>query len=264
MLRRHWKILTTAGLVAYVLALWAFALAGFPTHAEVCEITAVGKHCASYNILFATALKAAKAVDHWSALITAIATGVIAWFTTTIWIINRRQLAHSHQVERAYISGGGAPEVQEIDLGTEIIHGVMGGATTRHKGIERRQTGNFMLCVNNYGKTAGELRWVGFGFCDAQNIPASPAYQYRYRYDWIQPGDRGRPFLPIVIPTDRPATAVFGRFYYRDIFDRWHSCGFINEIGLERNRSDPLLAPRAYTEERDEPDLGGGLRDPAT
>src|SRR5689334_12939537 len=42
---------------------------------------------------------------------------------------------------------------------------------------------------------------------------------------------------------------VYGRFYYRDIFGRRHSCGFINEIG-PNGESVPILAPAAYTEER--------------
>jgi hypothetical protein len=35
--------------------------------------------------------------------ITAVATGVIAWFTGTIWVINRNQLEHGRQVERGYV-----------------------------------------------------------------------------------------------------------------------------------------------------------------
>jgi hypothetical protein len=39
--------------------------------------------------------------------VTAVATIAIAWFTGTIWIINRSQLRHGREVERAYVSGGG-------------------------------------------------------------------------------------------------------------------------------------------------------------
>src|SRR6516165_5708632 len=77
------------------------------TQGEICEVTARGKDCDSYNILFASAWNIAKAADHWSALITAIATAFIAYFTKTIWDINRNQLQHGRQVERAYISAGG-------------------------------------------------------------------------------------------------------------------------------------------------------------
>jgi len=106
--------------------------------------------------------------------------------------------------------------------------------------------------INNYGKTPADLTGIGFGFCDAKSIPPEPIYEHRYRWDQVQPGDRGRAVFPIDIPKDKPATAVYGRFYYRDIFGGHHSCGFINEIGVEMNRSDPIPAPAAYTEERDE------------
>ena len=43
-----------------------------------------------------------------------------------------------------------------------------------------------------------------------------------------------------------------GGCYYRDIFGGRHSCGFINEIGIELNRSDPSRLHPEYTEERDE------------
>jgi hypothetical protein len=170
MLRHHWKTLTIWALAVYVIALWAFELAGFPTQGEICEVTAAGQDCASYNILFATAWKIARIADHWSAFITALATVAIAWFTLTIRHVNESQLAHSHQVERAYISGGGAPEARETDLGTQTIAGTIGGATTISLGKTRTLTGNFVVCVNNYGKTAGELRWLGIGFCEARNF----------------------------------------------------------------------------------------------
>ena len=187
-----------------------------------------------------------------SAGITALATAIVAWFTATIWLINRSQLIHGRQVERAYVSGGGAPGVEEHDLGTETTESPMigGGSRTRHLGIERRPTGAFVVCVNNYGKTPAELQWVGIGFCEAEAIPESPSYRFVYRWDWIQPGDRGRPVFPVGIPKN--TTVVYGRFYYLDIFGGRHSSGFINEIGMERNRSDPIPAPAAYTEERNE------------
>jgi len=185
-----------------------------------------------------------------SAGITALATIIVAWFTATIWLINRSQLIHSRQVERAYVSGGGAPQVQETDLGTQTVPGVTGGSMTRHMGISRIPTGAFVVCVNNYGKTPAGLEWVGIGFCDAENVPETPSYRFLYRWDWIQPGDRGRPIFTVAIP--KLMTAVYGRFYYLDIFGDRHSCGFINEVGAEQNRSDPIPAPATYTEERNE------------
>jgi len=166
--------------------------------------------------------------------------------------VSQDQIAHSHKVERAYISGGGAQEIEVVNRGTQTVRTADGSTMTIDLGRENIPTGNFVVCVNNYGKTAGELWEVGVGFCDAQNIPEVPIYDRQYRYDWIQPGDRGRPILSIAIPKDRPASAVYGRFFYRDIFGNSHSCGFINRIARP-DESVPILAPAAYTEERDEP-----------
>jgi hypothetical protein len=152
--------------------------------------------------------------------------------------VSRDQIAHSHKIERAYISGGGA---------RDRIFTYISAANTPVYG-----PGNdFVFTVNNYGKTAGELREIGYGFCDIGNIPAVPIYERRYFYDWVQPGDRGRTTFQIPIPTDRAATAVYGRFYYRDIFGKNHSCGFINRI-VPNTESVPIPAPSDYTAERDE------------
>ena len=124
-------------------------------------------------------------------------------------------------------------------------------------------TGNFMVCVNNYGKTPAALEWIRIGFCDLSSIPPSPTYTHlRYRWDWIQPGDRARRVFPIEIPA--AATVIYGRFYYLDIFGGRHSCGFINEFGIERNRSEPVLASNAnaYLDERDETEESWPKPDP--
>src|SRR5262245_30083751 len=145
MLKERWQKITIVAVPAYVIALWAYALAGFPSQGEICEITARGKDCGSYNILFAWAWNIAKAADHWSALITAIATAFIAYFTKTIWDINRSQLRHGHQVERAYISAGGFRRFlpQPIDP-----------LSREYRLVD---TGRFEFHVNNYGKTSGTV-----------------------------------------------------------------------------------------------------------
>jgi len=177
------------------------------------------------------------------AIITVVATAAIAIFTATIWHVNRSQLSHSRQTERAYVSGGGAPETRPE---RQWVGGLHSG------GIQEVQvlTGNFVVCVNNYGKTPAALQWVGLGFCDLGSIPPNPVYEFRYRWDWVQPGDRGRRVFAIRIPD--AATVIYGRFYYRDIFGNRYSSGFVNELGIERNRSEPVLAPNAYLEERTE------------
>ena len=82
---------------------------------------------------------------------------------------------------------------------------------------------------------------IAIGFCDAENIPPEPVYDPKPFHDWIGPGTQSRPMDHRPIPTDRPATAIYGRLYYRDIFGGSHSSGFI------QRGSAPLLAPAAYT-----------------
>ena len=44
-----------------------------------------------------------KFLDAMSPAVTAIATGVIAWFTATIWTINRSQLKHGRQDRKSVV-----------------------------------------------------------------------------------------------------------------------------------------------------------------
>jgi hypothetical protein len=106
--------------------------------------------------------------------ITAIATAVSALFAGTIWWVNRRQLKHTRNVERAYISGGGP--------------------------LAKDDPNTFIFTVNNYGKTPGVLTEYAVEFCPLNAIPSIPAYAKRgYKrqafHDRIPPGgisERGR------------------------------------------------------------------------
>jgi hypothetical protein len=181
-------------------------------------------------------------IDSHNGFFSALAAMIIAGFTITIWSINRSQLKHSHEVERAYISGGGvaAPEAQDISITYQradtIVH-----LTKKVIG------GTFQLHINNQGKTPGELLKIGLGFCDAATqIPDEPIYDITTYSDWIGPGTQSRPVRSFPIPSDFQSPAVYGRFYYRDIFGREHSSGFILEI--THAGTQPILAPKAYTQ----------------
>jgi hypothetical protein len=204
----------------------------FPTYSRYCDSKEANNYyCAAYSV----AVALGHAVQKYNGAITAIATAIIGIFTATLYSISKNQLAHSHQVERAYISGGGVPETK--------LEGQFFGSSLRNGEIRQVPvlTGNFELHINNHGKTPGELMQIAIGFCDADNIPPEPIYDPQPFHDWIGPGTQSRPMDHRPIPTDRPATAVYGRLYYRDIFGGSHSSGFI------QRGSAPLLAPAAYT-----------------
>jgi hypothetical protein len=238
----------------FVSAIWivVLALQSEPSaYYQICQTNPYTdkERCAPHNFLYVAFWYGGYVIN--TNTITAAATVAIAYFTWTIKRINDNQLRHSHIVERAYISGGGAPYL-ETNERIENITGITGGAGITRRVIETRPTGRFNLCINNYGKTAGELRAFSVHFCDTNKVPANPAYERRYWNDWILPGDRARHVTFIDIPPDRPETAVYGRLYYADIFGGRHSCGFINRINRDTGESVPIEAARAYTEERDE------------
>jgi hypothetical protein len=239
----HWRRLTAAAILVYVMVLWTWALGGFYEQREICEITAAGKDCERYNILFATAWKIAKATDHWSALITALATGAIAWFTAIIWAINRKQLEHAHRVERAYISCGGYGEFV-----SQIITGPMG-----HPIQGRRVTGAFQVQVNNHGKTPGETFRFAIEFRDADaTLPAEPVYSnFTHHHNWIGPGTQSRSIFTVAPPTNlRNPMIVYGRVWFRDIFSRTeHWSSFFQNFNRETGDSQSIQPPsRAYTD----------------
>jgi hypothetical protein len=63
---------------------------GFLLEGQICEVTDPPKNCESYNVFFYSTWRLAKAADHWSALVTAIATAFVAWFTWTLWQSNEK------------------------------------------------------------------------------------------------------------------------------------------------------------------------------
>lgn len=86
MLTHGRQILLFCALVAIV-ALWIrwWASSGFVLEGQICEVAEAPKNCESYDVFSYSAWRLAAAADHWSALVTAIATGFVAWFTWTLW-----------------------------------------------------------------------------------------------------------------------------------------------------------------------------------
>jgi hypothetical protein len=139
------------------------------------------------------------------------------------------QIAHAHQVERAYISGGGAP---------------IGDRAVTKDGITKAVP-LFQLDINNYGKTPGKLLEYGIGWCEIDevpNLPTRPEYEWHFFRDMIQPGRPSRPIAHLLIPIkDIPSAVIFGRFGYRDIFGQPHSDGFIQHGGKPIQASPRFL-----------------------
>ena len=153
--------------------------------------------------------------------------------------VSQEQLKYGHKIERAYISGGGTRALEF-------------GGLSAHQTPIMRPGDEFEFHVNNYGKTAGTLYKVGYGFCDETAIPDVPSYTFDYWRDQITPGRGSIVVFRRDIPPQFTRPVVFGRFYYRTIFDTCHSSGFIYRIVKGRNSEPISMSNKSYIQEQDE------------
>jgi hypothetical protein len=131
---KHWrKIAVWAALAAYVVGLWIWKSYGFPIEKEICEKAAnsAQHNCPSYNVGLIALWKVGEAFSDFTfiaALISAVATAFIAYFTFTLkrstdnlWRITNDTLEHSEKTAerqlRAYVSANTA---DVAFAGTEI------------------------------------------------------------------------------------------------------------------------------------------------
>lgn len=252
-LMKDWRNLLFFGTCTF-LAVWIlwWASSGYPLERQICASPYRKDECVSYDIILYSARQIVDFLNYWSVLVTAFATAAVAYFTWTIKRINDNQLRLSGQVERAYITVSGAPEVRIVDLGNETVEGPMGGGVTKSLGTQKKPTGAFQLTLSNHGKTPGEVWQIAVGFCDANNIPPNPEYAFRDFRKWIGPGVRDEPLMvPWGIPKLDPP-AIYARVFYKDIFGGKYSSGFVHLVSVTMGISEPWPAPAAYTEERNE------------
>jgi hypothetical protein len=171
-------------------------------------------------------------------------TALLAIFTYLLFRATQGLLRHAPQIERAYISGGGSPLDNIVSYEHVNIPAGLGVSGVKSVPVQGRPS-VFQLQINNHGKTPGELFQIGIGWCEALTVPTAPNYTLLPFFDWIGPGAQSRPLSNIPIPTNLSYPAIYGRFWYRDIFGEEHSSGFINAVGIQS--SIPVSAPAVYT-----------------
>jgi hypothetical protein len=161
-----------------------------------------------------------------SALITAIGTAVIAGFTGVIFSVHRAQLRHQRRIERPYISGGGAPA--------------------------RSDPTQFVLTVQNYGKTPGVIAQYALRLCPRGNLPPAPEY-LNANFPWvpwvahISPGGQTIPVTTETIPTG-PNPVAYGRFRYGTVGGTEQFIfSFILPVGVGDNHSIVANVDPEYT-----------------
>jgi hypothetical protein len=154
-----------------------------------------------------------------NAIVIALATLATAYFTGTIWSINRSQLGHARQVERAYISGGGGYRTDTDD-----------------DGVPHMDTTQFVLTVQNYGKTPGTVTAYAVFVVERENLPLQPVYLNpgfvpTPFYGTYQPGGPTLPIVHQMVPhplgLSRHINPIaYGRLWYTDIFGGQHHFSF--------------------------------------
>src|SRR6266404_5050328 len=207
-----------------------------------------------------------------------IATAILAFATAALVIagfrqsgdtrrgteIARRNLELIPDIERAYVSGGGARQVTQ-----RISRNAAVGVEDNEHPIEQSDgtfiivgpTNRFEVHINNHGKTPARVHHFRVGFFNAAAPPPDPPYGDRKPLkDTFGPGTQSRRVRVVDIPQGQFArTAICGRFYWDDIWGRHWSSGFAYEIPgpVLPNDSLSIETPAAYTEDREEPNGDG-------
>jgi hypothetical protein len=139
-------------------------------------------------------------------IVTAIATAYIAKFTATIYSVNKSQLAHGRQVERAYVNGG---------WGRFINDGVQAN-------------------MNNDGRTGAMVHHMALAILPLDGLPQVPADLPRTFVNYnIQPSGRAVVADHVSVDWDgefAPERVLYGRFWYTDIFGDEHESGFLLHV----------------------------------
>ena len=141
--------------------------------------------------------------------VTAIATAASAVFAATIWWVNWRQLRHTRAVERAYISGGGPLDTD--DLNTLHFHRQQLRENTRSaRGVCRG-----VLSARQNPAGSG-IRPSGLSAHHHQRSHSARRDQRDARNSTI--GN----FAPLPRPL-----LVYGRYWFTDIWKKTHTSGFV-------------------------------------
>jgi hypothetical protein len=148
-------------------------------------------------------------------------TGVFTWQGIQL----KRTVTHLAISERAHVSGG-ANRARKND-GSEFL----------------------VVTVNNYGKTATTIGTIAATICEKHELTSFPGWKIK---DW-----KGYVFGPVhgqvtdVILPHEQGKVIVGRIWYRDIFNKCYSVGFV----LNTDDLTAVGEHESYWEEREEKNL---------
>jgi len=143
--------------------------------------------------------------DYWQRVETdpvAQFTGVLVIATFILALVGYRTLIHFRTTEKAYVSGGGYFPIEDPSTGWRI--------------------NEFMLTVDNYGKTPAHVDFVRIGYAPDRNaLQEEPNFSVQLPLGMIvPPGIRGLQTDVRIARDQITGTIIFGRFFYEDIFSR--------------------------------------------
>ena len=173
---------------------------------------------------------------------TATCTAVLAFSTIGLWLSTRKlwgvtRIAAKHipNVERAYISGSAGFPSRKLPSGDTQI-----------------DASRLLVTINNYGKTPAFIGTIAVATGDELEPTFSGPWEQQAWKGYVLPAPT-RSFVSDTGCKFEKDKIVFGRIWYRDIFNKCHSCGF----ALHMREGLPAVAGYdRYWEDRDEPDLG--------
>ncbi|MGD0023880.1 MAG: hypothetical protein ABSC37_04495 [Xanthobacteraceae bacterium] len=180
--------------------------------------------------------------ETYNGAIAAVATVVVAWFTRTIYVINRNQLKFSRQVERAYVFARVVAKEEKIE-----------GVTV--KGIVMKHPVSVWyvdVALDNHGKTPAYVSELALSSCLVEELLKPADLPLDYERSKLLANVSVGPSAT-EIPTHRrrelreaAGKVMYGRVYYTDIFGDSHSSGFIYRVH-QKGIAAPFQAPPEYT-----------------
>jgi hypothetical protein len=217
MLNRH-NNLFRFGLALLVIGV---SLIIIPPYKQYCEYSYSNQYyCSAYEIVAASL----DFIERFNGAFTFLATAIIAWFTRTIWSINKEQLRHSRRIERAYVSGGLAVKYETVKTRTIGIK----RQGEHYEEITRPEA--FIVTIDNHGKTPAFISDIAVEACHENDLPEVPHYKQQLVDINISPETVGLHTLLSLDINQTNGWIVYGRVFYRDIFGDQHSAGFIKKV----------------------------------
>jgi hypothetical protein len=145
----------------------------------------------------------------------------------------REAAEHIPIVERAYIYGGANYQGPIIDNRTQIE--------------------SLLLKINNYGKTPAFIGTVAVTICSEGDLVRPITWQVQQWKGWVLGAPTPDMPTDVSLPFTKFGDVIIGRVWYRDIFNKCHSSGFV--LRLSTNGL-PAVGGEEHWKDRPEPDLG--------